>query len=135
MVAVLFAVTGTPAYREGTVFMLPDLTIEVARECSGIRSTLGILIVTLLAGQLFLKLSWKKAALLIAVIPISLFKNAVRIWTLSLLAIHWDMSFITGRLHHDGGIVFMMIGLGLMYPLLLLLIRSEEKTSPSGVQS
>jgi exosortase len=134
MVAVLFAVTGTPAYREGTVFMLPGLTIEVARECSGIRSTLGILIVTLLAGQLFLKHSWKKAVLLIAVIPISLFKNAVRISTLSLLAIHWDMSFITGRLHHDGGIVFMMIGLGLMYPLLVLLIRSEEKTSPGGVQ-
>jgi exosortase len=135
MVAVLFTLTGTPTYRNDVVFALPGLTIEVAEECSGIRSTLGILIISLLAGHLLLKSNWRKSAFLLAVVPISLFKNAVRIVTLSLLAIYWDMSFITGRLHHDGGIVFMMIGLGLMYPFLVLLIKSEEKNLASGVRS
>src|SRR5262249_6148959 len=31
----LFALTGIPFFREGLVFHLPKLTIEVARECSG----------------------------------------------------------------------------------------------------
>jgi len=44
------------------------------------------------------------------------------------LAIHYDMGFLTGSLHHEGGILFMLGGLGLLYPVLLLLVRSEEKT-------
>jgi exosortase/archaeosortase family protein len=115
--------------------MLPGLTIEVAEECSGIRSTLGIFIVTLLGSHLLLKTRLRQAALLLAVVPISLFKNALRIVTLTLLAIHWDMGFITGKLHGEGGIVFMMIGLVLMYPFLVYLMRSEEKTLVSGVRS
>jgi exosortase len=135
MVSAMFAVTGTPAYRSDFKFMLPGLTIEVAEECSGIRSTLGIFIVTLLGSHLLLKTRLRQAALLLAVVPISLFKNALRIVTLTLLAIHWDMGFITGKLHGEGGIVFMMIGLVLMYPFLVYLMRSEEKTLVSGVRS
>ena len=127
VVSVLFALTGTPARRESdVVFALPKVTIHVAEACSGIRSTLMMLIISLLAAHSCLKSNWRKSALLIAVIPISLFKNAVRIVTLSLLAIHFDMSFLTGRLHHDGGVLFMMGGLCLMYPVLALLVRSES---------
>ena len=127
VVAILFTLTGTPFFRTNdVVFALPGLTIEVAEACSGIRSTLAILIVTLLASHLLLRSPWRKVALLLMVIPISLVKNAVRIVTLSLLAIHLDMGFITGSLHHEGGFVFMGIGLLLMYPVLWLLMRSER---------
>jgi exosortase len=129
VVSVLFNVTSTPVFRNDIIFMLPGLTIEVAPECSGIRSTLGTVIVTLLAAQLFLKSNWSKLFLLLVVVPISIFKNGMRITALSLLAIHWDMGFITGRLHNDGGIVFMMIGLGLLYPVLAILMKSERKTA------
>ena len=134
MVSVLFAVTGTPAYRDGVSFALPGVTITVAEACSGIRSTLGMFIVTLLAGRLLLESNWKRVVLLLAVIPVSLFKNAVRIVTLTLLAVHYDMRFLTGNLHDDGGVVFMMIGLMILYPLLALLIRSEGNVT-YGVQS
>jgi exosortase len=135
MVAWLFAVTGTPAFRDGSIFALPRLTINIAPECSGIRSTLGMYIVTLIAGRLFLKSNIRRTLLLIVVVPVSLFKNAVRIVTLTLLALHVDMSFMTGSLHQDGGIVFMMIGLAILYPFLVLLMRSEEKNLYRGVQS
>jgi len=137
VVSVLFTLTGTPAHRESDViFALPKVTIKVAEECSGIRSTLMMLIITLVAAHLCLRSNWKKTALLIAVIPISLFKNAVRIVTLSLLAIHFDMGFLNGSLHHEGGVLFMMAGLCLMYPVLALLVRSEEKKYfDSGVRS
>jgi exosortase len=135
MVSMLFSLTGTPAYREGTTFVLPRLAINIAPECSGIRSTLGMYIVTLIAGRLFLKSNISRTLLLIVVVPVSLFKNAVRIVTLTLLALHVDMSFLTGSLHQEGGIVFMMIGLAILYPFLVLLMRSEEKNLYRGVQS
>ncbi len=126
MVSILMTLTGTPVYRESrNVFALPKVTIEVAEACSGIRSTLTMLIVTLLAAHLSLKTNWKKTVLLLAVIPVSLFKNAVRIVTLTLLAIHYDMKFLSGSLHHDGGVVFMVGGLFLLYPILAVLVRSE----------
>ena len=127
LVSVLFTLTGTPATRESDIiFALPKVTIEVGEACSGIRSTLMMLIITLLAAHLCLRSNWRKTALLIAVIPISLFKNAVRIVALTLLAIHYDMGFLTSRLHHDGGMLFIMIGLCLMYPVLVVLVRAEE---------
>ncbi len=135
VVAILFALTGTPAYRNDVVFQLPGVTIEVAEACSGIHSTLGILIITLIASYLFLKSNWMRTVLVLAVAPISLIKNAVRIVALTLLAIHVDMGFLKGRLHHEGGIVFMMIGLVLMYPLLALLKKLEAKNLDSGARS
>jgi exosortase len=136
VVSILFALTGTPSYRASdVVFVLPNLTIAVAEACSGIRSTLGILILTLLAAHMFLRSNWRRTALLLAVIPISLVKNAVRIVALSLLAIHWDMGFMSGRLHNDGGVVFMVLGLFLMYPVLRLLARSEVSDFDIGVRT
>src|SRR6266487_3397409 len=43
----LFLLTGTPFLRWGTDFQLPGFTIMVAKECSGIRSSLVLLITSL----------------------------------------------------------------------------------------
>ena len=125
-----------PVLREGNVIVLANTSLEVAEACSGIRSTLAIVIITLIAAHFVLRSNWRKVVLLALVIPISLFKNAVRIVVLTLLAIHWDMDFLEGRLHRDGGFLFMLLGLALMYPILLALARSEKKTYvDSGVRS
>ena len=54
-VSALFTLAGTPHYREGFVFALPNVVIEVADACSGIRSSIGLLLASLLAGHLFLR--------------------------------------------------------------------------------
>jgi exosortase len=128
MVSWLFLATGTPYIREEFTFTLPSVSIFVADACSGIRSTIGLVITSLLAAHLFLCTSWKKAVLVFMVLPITLLKNAVRIVTLSLLAIHLDMSFLTGGLHHDGGIMFFLIALAMLAPVLTLLVRSERRS-------
>ena len=55
----------------------------------------------------------------------AMLKNGVRIVSLSLLASYVDPRFLTGQLHHDGGIVFFLLSLVLLAPLFLLLSRSE----------
>jgi exosortase len=135
VVAALFALTGTPTHRDGFVFTLPSLVIEVADECSGIRSSIGLLLTSLLAGNLFLRNTWGRILLLVVVLPITVFKNGVRIVSLSLLAIHVDPGFIVGRLHHEGGIVFFLLALAIFMPVVGLLyrleIRREAATMPS----
>jgi len=117
-VSALFELTRTPYYREGFVFSLPSVVIEIAEECSGIRSSIALVLTALLAGDMYLESGWKKAILIMATLPLTILKNAIRIATLTLLAIHVDPSFLTGQLHHDGGIVFFLITVALLAPVL-----------------
>ena len=129
--AILFRLTGTPFLRDGFLFALPGINIEIATQCSGIRSSLALCITCLLGGYLMLESGWKRLVFVLAAIPMAMFKNAVRIVTLSLLAIHVDTRWLTDSgLHHDGGIVFFLLALLLLWPLLWLLRRSERHTPP-----
>ena len=49
LVATLFTMTGTPYHRQGFVFSLPGAVIEIADECSGIRSSIALALTGLLA--------------------------------------------------------------------------------------
>jgi exosortase len=125
MVDALFTLTGTTYHREGFVFTLPSVSIEIADECSGIRSSIALLLTTLLAGHAFLRTGWKKAVLVAAIVPLTILKNGIRIVGLTLLAVHVNPSFLTGQLHHEGGIVFFLMALLMLEPLFYLLRTSE----------
>jgi exosortase len=125
----IFQLSTVPFLRHGLVFELPGVAIRVAEECSGIRSSLALLITTVLAGHFFLRSGWRKLVLCILVIPVVVLKNGLRIATLSILAIYVNPGFLYGRLHHQGGVVFFLIALLPMAFVLLLLQKSEDKRS------
>ena len=129
-----FQLARVPHFRQGFVFELPGVTIRVAEECSGIRSTLALLVTTVLASHFFLKRNWKRLLLILVVVPVAIFKNGLRIATLSILAIYVNPGFLYGNLHHDGGIVFFVIALLPMAFLLMLLQKGENlrSTAVSG---
>jgi exosortase len=123
----LFDLFHVPALREGFVFHLAGVDIEIAKECSGIRSSMALLILALLATHLTLKSFWKKALFVACGLFMMILKNGIRIAVLTLLAMYVDPDFLYGKLHHRGGIVFFLIGLVLLLPVLLFLQRSERK--------
>jgi len=55
-----------------------------------------------------------------------LIKNGVRIATLTLLANYVNRDFLYGKLHHQGGVFFFVIGLALLLPVYWLLRRGEK---------
>jgi exosortase len=123
----LFNLSGAPVLRDGFIFRLPRISIEVARECSGIRSSIALLILALLVSHFAFRPTWKKIVFIIAGLLIMLIKNGIRIATLTLLANYVNPEFLTGKLHHQGGIVFFLIGLFLLVPVFWLLQRNEPK--------
>ena len=125
VVAGLFALTGTTVSRDGFVFTLPSLSIEIADECSGIRSTLALVLTGLLAGYQFLDRGWTRIALLLAIIPVTVLKNGIRIVTLTLLSIHVDPGYLTGQLHREGGIAFFLLAMSLL-AIVLAALRAAE---------
>ena len=124
---IIFNLFGIPVHREGLVFDLPGVSILVAEECSGIRSTIALLITVLLAAQLSLKSNWRKFILLISVVPVMIAKNSIRIVTLSLLATYVNRGFLTGRLHRNGGVLFFLLGFAVSMGFLKVVELWEEK--------
>jgi exosortase len=129
---VLFKLSLIPVVREGFTFALPGLQIEVARECSGIRSSIALLLTGLLASHLWLRRWWSKAVVWLLIYPLAVFKNGLRIVTLCLLTLYVDEGFITGNVHTRGGIVFFGIALVMLLLALFVLRKLEAGRVLSG---
>lgn len=123
----LFDLLRVPALRQGFVFHLPQLNIAVEKECSGIRSSMALLILALPVLHFRIRRFWKKSIFLICAVLVMIVKNGIRIVTLTLLAIYVDPSFLFGRLHRQGGIVFFLLGLLLLMPIYLALQVGEPQ--------
>lgn len=123
----LFHVAQVPVTRDGVMLSLPTLDIEVAHECSSIRSSTALIVITLVFADLFLRSKWRKVLLVTLAIPLSVAKNAVRIFTIAELGTRVDPSYLNGRLHHSGGIVFLSLAVAVVICLLWLLRRGETR--------
>src|SRR5208282_917322 len=123
--ALFFRISGIPVFREGFIFTLPGVSIRVAEECSGIRSTLALLIMAVFAGHLFLRKLWKKVSLCVLVFPFAILKNGLLLMVLSALAAYVNPGFLHGKLHQYGGMGFFVAGLVPLALILMLLQRTE----------
>jgi len=124
----LIDLSGIPIYREGYNFYLPQISLSVAQQCSGIRSTLILFLISLISGHLFLRRPWIKFLLILCVIPLGIIRNAFRILTLAVLCVRIDTSYINSPLHHQGGAIFFLLALIPFSAFLLYLRRIEKHT-------
>jgi exosortase len=122
----LFSALGIPNTQDGVFVSIPGLNLEVAQECSSVRSSLMLIVTSMVLAQLFLRSFWRKVVVDLAAIPLSIAKNGVRIFTISMLGTRVDPGFLHGNLHRHGGIVFFLLALGAVVLLLWLLNRSEK---------
>ncbi|MGA8439302.1 MAG: exosortase/archaeosortase family protein [Candidatus Sulfotelmatobacter sp.] len=127
----LFVVAGVPVAQQGLLVHIPGLTLEVAPECSSIRSSLMLLVTTMVLAHLLLRSFWRKALLVAVAIPVSVAKNGLRIFALGMLGSRVDPSFLTGRLHREGGIIYFILALFVM-GLLLWVLRLGGADTPGA---
>ena len=129
MANILFHVTGMPFLRAGQIFQLPNITLEVGQECSGIRSSLVLFITSILAANLFLKTTWRRVALIAIVIPLAILRNGFRIFVIGLLCVHLGPQMIHSLIHRRGGPLFFVLSLIPFLFLLWLLRRGDTGES------
>jgi exosortase len=131
---VLFTTFGVPVAQDGVLLTIPGLTVQVARECSSIRSSSMLLVTTMVLAQLFLRSPWRKALVVGLAVPLSIAKNGLRIFAIAMLGTRVDPGYLTGRFHHQGGIIFFAIALILIFVLLWILRRGDD-SSPTSVSN
>jgi len=97
---------GVAIYREGNVLSLPGgLTLFVAEACSGITSLITLLPIGVFIAYFTESLLWRRLVLVIAVGPIALAGNLLRVILTVLASIHVSVEFATnGPLHQWAGV-------------------------------
>jgi len=122
-----FTVAGTSYLQDGLVFQLPDITQKIAPECSGIHSSLVLLVTSLLAAYFFLRTPWKRALFILVVVPLGILRNGFRVFTIGELCVHVSPRMIDSPIHHKGGPVFFVLSLIPLFILLVVLQKSERR--------
>jgi len=123
-----FHLSGTPFIRADLFFQLPNITIEVTQECSGIRSSWVLLMTSILAANLFLKTPWRRLALVAFVIPLGILRNGFRILVIGLLCVNAGPQMIHSLIHRRGGPLFFMLSLIPFFLVLWWLRKADVHT-------
>ncbi len=131
----LFGFARVPVSRDGVVLSIPGLTVEVAKECSSIRSSLMLVVSSMVLAHLLLRSAWGKTLIIVAAIAIAIGKNGLRIFTLAMLGVYVDPAYLNGRLHRQGGIVFFLFSMLSMFVLLQLIGWAEQRKTDRAAVS
>lgn len=121
----IFLVTGTPYFREGVFFQLPGITLEVAQECSGIRSSWVLLLTSLLASYLFIRSPWRRLVLVAFVLPLGIIRNGFRIAVIGWLCTEIGPHMIHSVIHKRGGPLFFALSLIPLFALQYFLRKGD----------
>ena len=119
--------TGIPVLRDGTIFQLPGIVIEVAQECSGIRSSWVLLIASILASYLFLRRPKNRLILVLVAIPLGVIRNGFRITVIGLLCVRYGPQMIHSAVHRRGGPAFFVLSLIPLIAVMWMLKRNEDR--------
>jgi exosortase len=114
---------GVVVHREGNIIELAAMKLEVVAACSGIRSLLSLLTLSIIYGYLMEDRQWVRVALAIASVPIAVIANSFRIVGTGLLVQYWDPDKAEGFFHLFEGWLIFVVSLIMLFVLHGLMVR------------
>jgi exosortase len=124
--AALIEQIGIPVFREGNILSVPHYRVEVAVACSGIRSLLSLIALGIAYGYIAERRTWVRVALVVSMVPIGIFTNALRIAITSLLGYSLGPSWAEGFMHLFSGWLIFLVALGFVFFTHALLTRAAN---------
>lgn len=127
----VIATAGVPVLRDGNILQLPSRTLEVAEACSGIRSLISLLMLSILLGYFTERRIWRRLMLAVATIPLAIVANAIRVAGTG-LASEWISPAAADGFFHtfSGWLMFLVTCAGLL-AIHNLLPRGRPRASAS----
>jgi exosortase len=124
---------GVHTIREGNLLILPNCTLNVVEECSGIRSLLSLLASVVAYVYLAEPTTWKRVALAVATVPIAIVTNGLRLVATGVLSYFFGPAVDSGVLHLALGLGFFVMAFLLILLIHILLRRLSKNQNPALV--
>jgi exosortase len=122
---------GVPTIREGNLLILPNVTLEVVEACSGVRSLLSLLAAVVAYVYLFEPSLWKRCLLIVAIVPVVIVSNALRLVATGALSYRYGPGVDSGVTHTALGLVCFVAGFLAILLLHRLLGSGPGKAAPA----
>jgi exosortase len=103
-----------PVLREGNVLVLPSGPLEVAEACSGIRSLMSLLAVSVMYGYFSEPNKWIRTVICLSIVPIAVLSNSARVVFAALSAEFLGEAAVEGMTHTLSGIFLFLVATMLM---------------------
>lgn len=114
----LIRLFGVSIFREGNIMTIPAKSFEVVEACSGLRSVITLLTLSVIMGYFMLKLVSTRLILVVASVPIAIFVNILRVVAMILLFHFFKIDLTEGVWHTMAGLMVFAVAM-----LILLLLQ------------
>jgi len=128
----LLQLVGVPVFREGNLIQLAAMPLDVAEACSGIRSLLSLVTLSIIYGYLLESRVWVRIALAVLAVPIAVVANSFRIFGTGLLVQTGHPDAAEGFYHALSGVLIFAVALTLLFVahwLITLIWKSKPVTA------
>lgn len=116
-------VIGIPVLREGNIIQLANASLEVAEACSGIRSLMSLLTLSVLFAYFGQKTFPKRVLLVVSAFPVAIVANAARVTGTGVLAYYYGEAAAEGFFHGFSSWMIFVAGLICLYVIGTLLSK------------
>lgn len=115
-----------PVLREGNVLVLPNITLEVAEACSGIRSLVTLLTLGIVFAYFVETRIWARSVIVASTVPVAIIANGLRVAGTGVAARYVGVAAAEGFLHEFSGWLVFVVA----FSLILLLQRILQQLFP-----
>jgi exosortase len=121
---------GVPVLRDGVMLYLPNMTLEVADDCSSVPAIAALLALGAAYSQMQARPTWVRALLTLAAAPLGLLSNIIRLIVTAVSAYYFGPIALNNTIHKFNGTTVFLATVLLLVVLDALLARSWKKASP-----
>ena len=108
---IMLRLSGISVFQDGNIIDLGITQLQVVEACSGLRYLMPLFLLALLIGYFFTKGWWRNSIIVLLVVPLSVFFNALRIWMSGLLTVKGHPELVENFFHDfSGWVIFMIAG-------------------------
>ncbi len=121
---------GISVYLEGNVIDLGVYKLQVAEACDGLRYLFPLMTLGLVLAYFYKGATWKRAAIFLSSIPLTILLNSLRIASIGILVDRWGIGMAEGFLHEFQGWAVFMVSFALMVMLMIGLSKIGADARP-----
>jgi exosortase len=123
----LAELAGVPVYQHGHILELPNLVLEVAEICNGLRFLTAFVVFTVALAHISQRTLGPKIVLTLSAVPLAVAANALRVGVVATASYYIGPQAASGFLHHTIGHVVWVLTLAPLLSIAFLLRRQPKK--------
>lgn len=104
-----------PVVREGNIIMFPQTVLEVADACSGLRSLMSLLTLSVALAFISQKSAIKRTILIISAVPVAILTNMFRVIVTGVLASYYGAAAAEGFFHEFAGMAVFVLAMIILF--------------------